>query len=1501
MQSKKLKTFFLLFFLSIFIHQSKAQALKSFTPDNVKFLLEMQSFLEETNEKEAEKLMEKFTPVWNSGKISNDQKQLVYETSNAMLKKRMKAFPDFVNYMNAIMGFVESNQTAQSFDNWHKSLDKLMKGTVRKYGDYLEVCFNLFSSNTLYESPNVRWSSNKNTYIFEFDTLPKILFSGIDLTCSAKGDSSVIYNTKGAYYPNLKKFFGDGGKINWTRAGMQQGDAYADLKKYSIDLTGNDYTLDSVTFYVPKYFSTPLKGRVFDKLLANIDSSKITYPRFTSYNQNLEIKELIKGASYKGGFSLYGNKMVGSGNKDEDAHLSFMREGKPFMIFGSKSFVVKPDRIVSDKASVSILWEKNGKRDSIYHPGIELKYLTEKKEISVLTNTQTNSAAPFFDSYHKVDMYFDQLTWKVDDPMIDLKIISGAGEVKLTFESANFFRDQRFQQIQGVSEESPLYTLKKYAEKSGSRVIYVSDIAQSMRINEAQIRRWFLELAVGGFLIYDNIDQKAILKDKLYYYLQADIGKVDYDVLEFSSQISGKANATINLLNFDINMRGVSKVALSDTQNVFVVPLEQELTLKQNRDFTFAGRVHAGNLDFFGKDFAFDYEKFKIVLNNVDSLRLKVLSDTVDLNGKYPKIPLKSVIQGITGELFVDREDNKSSYKKSPEYPILKSTKESFVYYEYQYIFDSIYRHDNFYFKNDPFTIDSLDNYSKEGLAFTGTFSSAGIFASMKETLVLMPDYSLGFVKTTPPEGLLAYNGKGTYHNQISLSHRGLRGDGQIDFLSSHTTSNDVKFFPDSANADAVLFEIDKKLVGTVAFPHVKAEDVYINWRPKQDKMFVFKKTKNMELYDNKASLDGNLILASKGINANGKISFDQAELLSNNFFIKEKDFGADTSDFHLNSNVENVFALETKNMKSKIDLEKRVGEFSSNGSGSYVSFPLNQYICYIEQFKWFMDNKDIQLASAAGTSTKTKTNIEGSEFISTNPMQDSLRWFAPDANYNLSDYVIRARKVKEILVADASIIPDSGKVVIEKDAKMQTLLNSKVIANTTTKYHTVVNGTINVAGRKSYSGTGEYEYTDMSGVKHLIALTQIGVDTSRQTFANGVIPDTLQFSISPNVQYKGKVSLHAASKLLSFSGYAQLNHGCDKIEKNWFGFASEIDPAGVIIPVRAPKSETGDRLSVAIAFASDSANVYSTFLSQKRRAGDSEILSAEGSLKYNTATKEYTIIDEYVADNKKKGSKDDKDSTESKGQKTGNFLTLNDRKCIVYGEGRVNIGSDFGQFALTPVGSVQNDLEKDEVEFDVLADLDFMFNEEALKYFASTITDNPTLPPTNDTRPVYQRALSQILGKDKADKITSEINLYGSPKKIPEELQHAIVLTDLKLYWDKNTLTFRSKGNIGVGFVGKNVIGRMLKGYFEIQRKRTGDACNLYLEVNPSQWYYFNYQRGVMQAVSSETKFNDFISNMKEEKRIADEKGGKQPYQYMISTDRKKNDFVNRFNQKDE
>jgi len=44
----------------------------------------------------------------------------------------------------------------------------------------------------------------------------------------------------------------------------------------------------------------------------------------------------------------------------------------------------------------------------------------------------------------------------------------------------------------------------------------------------------------------------------------------------------------------------------------------------------------------------------------------------------------------------------------------------------------------------EPFTIDSLDNTTTDGILFDATFHSADIFPVFPQPLSVMPDYSLG-------------------------------------------------------------------------------------------------------------------------------------------------------------------------------------------------------------------------------------------------------------------------------------------------------------------------------------------------------------------------------------------------------------------------------------------------------------------------------------------------------------------------------------------------------------------------------------------------------------------------------------------------------------------------------------------------------------------------------------------------------------------------------------
>ena len=69
-----------------------------------------------------------------------------------------------------------------------------------------------------------------------------------------------------------------------------------------------------------------------------------------------------------------------------------------------------------------------------------------------------------------------------------------------------------------------------------------------------------------------------------------------------------------------------------------------------------------------------------------------------------------------------------------------------------------------------------------------------------------------------------------------------------------------------------------------------------------------------------------------------------------------------------------------------------------------------------------------------------------------------------------------------------------------------------------------------------------------------------------------------------------------------------------------------------------------------------------------------------------------------------------------------------------------------------------------------------------------------------------------------------------------------------------------------------------------------------MYLEIDKNNWYFFTYTRGIMQAISSNTDFNSAITETKPDKRKSKASKGQQPYQFMYSTDRKKRDFLRKF-----
>jgi hypothetical protein len=56
------------------------------------------------------------------------------------------------------------------------------------------------------------------------------------------------------------------------------------------------------------------------------------------------------------------------------------------------------------------------------------------------------------------------------------------------------------------------------------------------------------------------------------------------------------------------------------------------------------------------------------------------------------------------------------------------------------------------------------------------------------------------------------------------------------------------------------------------------------------------------------------------------------------------------------------------------------------------------------------------------------------------------------------------------------------------------------------------------------------------------------------------------------------------------------------------------------------------------------------------------------------------------------------------------------------YGEGKLDLGFDFGQITATQIGNVTHNLNNDSTDFDLMVGLDFFFSDDAMKMFTDNI-----------------------------------------------------------------------------------------------------------------------------------------------------------------------------------
>ncbi len=1472
--------------LSFYVKVNGQNRITEFSSDSVKFVKELDDYLQTglTTHSDVKTFMEQFESSWKSAAYSSFYKQATIDISNEMISQHVPVYPQFHNFINCMTCFVKSGLPQTEFIKWRTCLEKLMKRKNNSnLGVFLTTGIDLFGSSILFKSQGLSWSIGNSSFTFNCDSDYLVTFERLNLISTDEhNDSLVIYNTKGSFSILKGLWRGTGGKIDWTRTGLDANMVYGNLKNYTIRLGQNGFVADSVTLWNKYYFKEPLLGTVIEKNLYEAKGQE-TYPRFQSYGKRFDIKNLTPDISYQGGFYMKGGKFVGSGTSEEPARLIFKRNNKVFLEVESIDYNITKENISADDARIIIHIDT----DSIYHPDIQIVYNIPQRHLSFIRTDQGLSQSPYFDTYHNVNWYFEYFSWYLDQPKFEFRNLPGSAQNVADFESKDYFRPDVFTPFSNSNGANFIVQVADYCKSINSRDFTIDAMSGVLNILPGQVQTIMLTMATMGLVNYNEQNNSVHVDDKLFKYVSDESRKTDYDVIDFHSVDPGSRridtgaaklniiagqdtnhknviyapnNGVMDLNTNDITLYGIKAVILSDSQGVYLFPRHREIVLHRNRNFDFAGSIQAGRFDFFGKHFFFNYDQFKVKMVNTDSIQILAESFETNSKGKHFLVPVRSVIEHVTGELAIDRADNKSGIKGLHNFPILRSDSNSFVYYDKKNIQGGVYKRDNFYFRVDPFTIDSLARFTNAGLNFGGTFSSAGIVPDMREVLRLQHDYSLGFIHDVPENGVALYGGKGKFYNKLRLNNNGFKGNGTINYVTSVSKSEDFTFYPDSMNAIASSFNV-KEQKTEPEFPEVSGDSVHEHWVPKKDFMDVSDLKLPFQCYNNQSTFHGCFHLSPELLTGSGLIDFQKAYLTSHLIDFKQHKFMADTADFFLKKiDSSGGIAFNTKNMKSEVDFEKRMGEFVSNGGGSMVGFPVNKYIAFMDEFKWYMDKEDIDFSSnkkQQAMNEGKQLQFSGSKFISVEPHQDSLQFIAPTARFSLRNYLISAHNVPFISVADAQIIPDSGNVYVRKNAVMDPLIKSTIIANTVTKYYKIYNSDVNISSRKKYSGSGYFDYIDELKNVRPIYFSNIHVDTTLQTIASTTIADSAHFALSPNFKFKGDVKLIASNPFLFFDGLFRVVHSCNEIKISWVKFASQIDPNNITIPVKINPVNEGDvtlSSSPVLSATPDSVYIYPAFLSPiVNPKEDYPMLSDSGYLAFDKPTGQYRI------------SSKEKLSEQSI---AGDYISLDTRRCILYNEGILNFGTNFGLLDWKTAGSATDYIIPDSVTAKILMTLNFFFDDGAVEKMATDLSNFIGLKPFDFSKQDYQKALREILGKDKADKLVSQLTLYGAMKKLPKDDQFTLFLSQVTIKWNSSTGSYVSEGPIGVGSIGKTAINKLVYGKIELRKGRRGDQLNIYLELDPMHWYFFNYNQNVMSAYSSNADFNNAISSIKPDKR---------------------------------
>ena len=1495
---------------------------------------------------EAAVIMQGFQGVWESYYSNAEANTIIQLCERLHSKSGSKAYANIFHFVEVLQRIPTANLSHKDVNNWIVYTDAKVQKSMNGVDKYLVSCRDLFVDKVLSAKGNSKWLLRDALWGFPSSEHFELTIDGTLVLASQK-DESVLKDTKGVYYQEDNRWEGIGGRADWSRFGVPPEKVFVTLPDfYVLDLNRSEYAIDSVVFHERQHFDQDILCRYEDKVLVNAPNEKTMFPRVRSYRSDYEITDLMRNIDFEGGIGMMGNQVDVFGGVNNKAVFHFRQGGREVIRMEAPRFVMSMDeQLVSDHVAMRLyLIDSVGtEMDSLYHNDLGLHYDNKTRKLMVYRSEKDFGDGPFHDYFHGLDIFLEAMYWDIDDNQVDFRRMEGVnptseGDVV----SVNYFRHDDFKRLQGLDGAHPMIRIEKFLkgfDNVDRQVRFaVGDLATYLGYPIEQVISLMLKLQAEGYVEYESDTKWATALPRFFDVLDSYREVIDYDVIKLHTLTKNRQpNVRLDLYTNDLLVYGItsqidgfegSAISLSDRKRVVIVPDFGRVVFKKKQNFEFSGGILAGMFEFFTKDSQFNYQDFTIKMNKIDSLRFYARYDN-------HVIPVDGTLEKLQGRLEIDHGDNKSSRYETPEYPIFHSEAEGFKFYRKINggVFnpgsvDSVMTADDlegkFYYSLYPFVVDSLNDLSMKKVRFEGELVSGGIMPDIVQPLVVMDDYSLGFVHQIGENETASYpvyGDLGRYHNKVFLSSSGFFGEGTLDYQTAVFNSDQFVFYLDSVTAITNQFNMMPREDGT-GFPVASADALRLKWDILKPELTTETIGKPICMYGD-TYFSGKTILTPDGYAADGKLRFGLTEFDSDHFALDARTFVADSANFLLYSADTANIAFTATNYRANVDFDAQKVQYDYLNQNSNLDFPMNQYICSLKEAEWDMATNSLHLhnpvesfgdyASATTREELLAIHNNASKFISLVPEQDSLQFYSMSADYDMTNYVIHAHDVKIIRVADAAVFPYMHDIDINADSKLEPV-NGDLLADTLNGFHLYKNAVVNIHSRNYYNAQGVWDYVNAEGSSTPIQMdTIVPLDGITHGYAH--IADTSEFKLNTQFGFQGRLTLKATDEFGYYDGHfallafeepvivkapdpAEEQADTSNMEEHlilddfnpttgleermqdsiaalnhWFVSSTTIDPASIRIPVDVDRiREEDSRMTNGLYYElAIDGGYFGSFLTPKEgRKELDDTAPANGMLWFDADSMRFVVTDETQYDS---------------------YVDLNSRG-VVSGEGSFDLGLDT-PLAKFVVHGKYTQYPNDSLTLEGLNVFNVpVFDDKALEAMAEVFAniDGASIDLTETQYLHYYRSEND---EEKTEERQKAIELEGYPQMESSDFYaNTIVIPDLKMVWNEKLHAFVSVGKIGLGNFGNHIVNKYVDGCVVFDR-RLGNIT--YFFQNDMFQTYINYNSGdgQFQVHCTFSDINQRISDTKEKYRTRTKDDKR--FQYVAVPYESMLDFLNR------